>query len=564
MPSLSPLQTLPLHAVEMIVDHVAINIRQTFDIANPAMLFEKYHIFQMPLLWVCHIFRTAVYSRFSARYGLWFYKDTIVECTIPCTRCQKRLDGPFRLMAKEIAITIDPCDIYSGKALAELSQVPYNECSLPLARKLEIYFIDNRNNEEGSDVPPDAKDNISAFVRRIRQMAPRLNMVKMQDISGLGLQTTATALYFDCLITQLVQISSRIDIASGLTFGRAIHLLNVDAIRNLTFFCTSFDLISGRTVRLIRLNAPTLQCLRVSSHGCIDLSGIIRDVDGSYVEYPHLHTFVAKLNTSQSVPGRYTFDGAVPFPYLRRLVCGGDYPFGDDLVLFRGNAATLELLQLTLTRKLAVTLLRSKVFTPTSHPKLQCVIFEMPPSVLQFNFADDPKIIQFMLDIAPDAAVRKISNWYLDQVPPPVLSLFSRHASIQVLSLPGLRLSLWGAMTLIQSLPLLSDLHAQAPTLDPMPAGVTVRNVVTYVRSNYSPIDTRFRCWHFGGGGSRLMKDKVKPFLLLALACPNFDYAAAVHYEREEFAKRLEKTIGTAAYKKYAPRLRRLLPYRPK
>ncbi|KAJ2398942.1 hypothetical protein GGF41_008232, partial [Coemansia sp. RSA 2531] len=53
---------------------------------------------------------------------------------------------------------------------------PYNECLLPLARKLEIYFIDNRNNEEGSDVPPDDKDNISAFVRRIRQMAPRLNM----------------------------------------------------------------------------------------------------------------------------------------------------------------------------------------------------------------------------------------------------------------------------------------------------------------------------------------------------------------------------------------------------
>ncbi|KAJ2045864.1 hypothetical protein H4S04_005393 [Coemansia sp. S16] len=159
----------------------------------------------------------------------------------------------------------------------------------------------------------------------------------------------------------------------------------------------------------------------------------------------------------------------------------------------------------------------------------------MPPSVLQFNFADDPKIIQFMLDIAPDAAVRKISNWYLDQVPPPVLSLFSRHASIQVLSLPGLRLSLWGAMTLIQSLPLLSDLHAQAPTLDPMPAGVTVRNVVTY----------------------------VKPFLLLALACPNFDYAAAVDYEREKFAKLLEKTIDTAAYKNHAPRLRRLLPNRP-
>ncbi|KAJ2259361.1 hypothetical protein GGI01_003705 [Coemansia sp. RSA 376] len=103
-----------------------------------------------------------------------------------------------------------------------------------------------------------------------------------------------------------------------------------------------------------------------------------------------------------------------------------------------------------------------------------------------------------MLDIAPGAAVRGISNWYLDQAPPPVLSLLNRHASIQVLALPALRLSLWDAMTLIQSLPLLSDLHAQAPTLDPMPAGVTKRILVNYVCSNYSPTGKRFRCWHFG------------------------------------------------------------------
>ncbi|KAJ2105227.1 hypothetical protein GGI16_002435 [Coemansia sp. S142-1] len=92
-----------------------------------------------------------------------------------------------------------------------------------------------------------------------------------------------------------------------------------------------------------------------------------------------------------------------------------------------------------------------------------------------------------------------------------------------------------------------------------MPDGVTARNVVTYVRSNYYPMGTRFRCWHFRGDISVRMKDKVKPFLLLALAYPNFDYAAALDYEREKFAKLLEKTIDTAAYKKHAPRLRRLL-----
>ncbi|KAJ2323823.1 hypothetical protein GGH92_010818, partial [Coemansia sp. RSA 2673] len=178
MPSLSPLQTLPLHAVERIVDHVAINIRQTFNIANPAMLFEKYHIFQMPLLWVCRIFRTVVLSRFFTRYGLCFDKDTIFECTIPCTRCQKLLNGPFRLMTKEITMSVDPWNVYSGNALAALSQISYNDCLFPLARTLKVTFFSTRDNEGNVAVSQDIEANISAFVRRIRQLAPRLNMVK--------------------------------------------------------------------------------------------------------------------------------------------------------------------------------------------------------------------------------------------------------------------------------------------------------------------------------------------------------------------------------------------------
>ncbi|KAJ2074843.1 hypothetical protein GGH13_001045 [Coemansia sp. S155-1] len=114
-------------------------------------------------------------------------------------------------------------------------------------------------------------------------------------------------------------------------------------------------------------------------------------------------------------------------------------------------------------------------------------------------------------------------------------------------------------MAMIQSLPLLSDLHAKAPTLDPIPAGATKRTLVKYVTSNYSPMGSRFRCWHFGDERLKELKGAVIPFLLLALACPNFDYAAIVHYHREMFAELLEKPIDMATYKKHAPRLRRLL-----
>ncbi|KAJ2073884.1 hypothetical protein GGH13_001698 [Coemansia sp. S155-1] len=452
--------------------------------------------------------------------------------------------------------------IYSGKALAALSHEPLNGCLFPLARTLKIDFTHGQDNKDATALPPDAEDNISAFVHRVRQMAPKVNLVKSSCQFHSWDNATASSLLFESLATQLVQLVHRVELTS--TFDSALQSLQEDAIRNLALVHINSFMDCEHGIRLIRLNAPTLQYLSIRSNFLTDLSGIIRDVDGSFVEYPCVHTLMLKWDAIGTTSWQYDFTGAVPFPSIRQLVCGGDYPFGDDLVLFRGNAATLELLKLTLTRELAVALIRHNVFTPTSHPKLQSVILTPPAGMIQVNYIDDPEIMQLLLDIGPDAAVREISHWYLDPVPRPhVFSLLNRHVNLRILSLPCLRLSIWNAMALIQSLPLLSDLHAKAPTLDPIPAGATKRTLVKYVTSNYSPMGTRFRCWHFGDERLKELKGAVVPFLLLALACPNFDYAAIVHYHREMFAELLEKVINMATYKKHAPRLRRLLYHSP-
>ncbi|KAJ2256301.1 hypothetical protein GGI13_001240, partial [Coemansia sp. RSA 455] len=279
---------------------------------------------------------------------------------------------------------------------------------------------------------------------------------------------------------------------------------------------------------------------------------------GGYVEYPHLRTLAVDHGRSSVKLRRFEFDGTVPFPSLQRLISGIECPFGDDMMLFRGNAATLELLKLTLTHELAVSLLRHNVFTPTSHPKLQHVMLRLPGSMKPASDADNPEIIQLMRTIAPDAVVREISHWSLNQAPLSLmLSLLSKHTSLQVLALSDVRLSIWDAMTLIKSLPLLSDLHAKSPTLDPMPEGVTKSTIVKYVTSNYSPMAMRFRCWHlqYGGVGG------VIPFLLLALACTSFDYVAIGGCRRKRFEKLLENTIDMVTYREHAPRLRRLLPH---
>ncbi|KAJ2011761.1 hypothetical protein GGI14_006053 [Coemansia sp. S680] len=175
----------------------------------------------------------------------------------------------------------------------------------------------------------------------------------------------------------------------------------------------------------------------------------------------------------------------MPFPNLCRLISPGDYSFGDDPILLRDNAATLEYLQLDLTLKLTVVLTQQNIFTPTSHPRLQCIMLNMPLGMSLLNKADYSDLIRLMLGIGPEAAIRKISSWSFSRAPLPVLTLLGKHNRLQVLALSEVRMSLWEAMTLIQSLPLLSDFHAKAPTLDPLPDGITKRRLISYVNSNY-------------------------------------------------------------------------------
>ncbi|KAJ2878841.1 hypothetical protein H4R27_005625, partial [Coemansia aciculifera] len=61
---------------------------------------------------------------------------------------------------------------------------------------------------------------------------------------------------------------------------------------------------------------------------------------------------------------------------------------------------------------------------------------------------------------------------------------------------------------------------------------------------------------------TREIRINEHPISLLALACPNFDYAAAAvtrNGQSQFFMEQMEKTIDSDRFKPYAPRLRRLI-----
>ncbi|KAJ2907945.1 hypothetical protein GGI21_003379, partial [Coemansia aciculifera] len=235
------------------------------------------------------------------------------------------------------------------------------------------------------------------------------------------------------------------------------------------------------------------------------------------------------------------------FPSLQHLTIRRDYPFGDD-TLFRGNAASLEILHMMPSRDICDILLIHSVFAPTSHPKLRRVKIEELPEDMPSHFESSTAYLQFVLGIGPMAAVREIAgvgdkDWLL-----PALSLFKGHAYIQVLALPDTRLLFRDVVSLIQSLPLLSDLYCLETGVGAMTDDVDLGELTAY-----------FRCWHLGFRSSSDLKDVAASVLGVALLCPNFSHVALSNCVHDDVMMAMEVAIESDQFVRHAPRLRRLL-----
>ncbi|KAJ2110568.1 hypothetical protein GGI16_000238 [Coemansia sp. S142-1] len=407
--------------------------------------------------------------------------------------------------------------------------------------------------------PPDTAANITALVQRIKNMAPAVSEIYVYPLYG-----DAVGMLLHCdvhvlnLIWELFDIVERRTVISGSDDSMLIYS-GLEPIRDLVHLECSLDSDFYSAWPLIRRSTKTLQFLDLDV-GDMELTDLVIDcAGGDYLEYPCLHTLMLHSLRDPWPTRMAVIKDIVPFPRLLRLSLLFDYPFDDD-ILFRGNACTLEYLELRLFAKTVSMLKKHRVFTPTSHPNLKCVKLDIPSSDMPDVFVSGAEYMRFVLSIAPGASVRQIVE--LDKYPEDcnlALSILKNHGSIQILSLPHMPLSIWQAITLVDSLPLLSDLSTKAPVLGELPQGLSIAELPEYVRSNYAPMSKRFRCWHVYDWPEHDYKEIATCVLLLALACPNFDYAALYEDYREPFMRVMQDKIAEPEFSQDAPRLRRLL-----
>ncbi|KAJ2834928.1 hypothetical protein GGI24_000117 [Coemansia furcata] len=367
------------------------------------------------------------------------------------------------------------------------------------------------------------------------------------------------------LVPRVVYKGSEDNIPLGLPAVKISHLVHIDIdFDPNSLYKPLFSNLAqwNMASQLAHQNAMTLQYLSIGTYSWAHITGIVKDDNGYCVSYPRLS--VLKLKYSFHTYEHYwpVFAEVVPFPRLRQLTIAGKYPFGDD-ILFRGNAATLECLDISLDSGMVTTLKRYNVFTSISHPKLRCVKIGLEPGVGVEQFETVTARLQFMLDIGPAATVRELKNMFSDPWLSPVLPVFANYTNIQILVLTGTRLTLWNTIALIDMLPLLSELYSQSPVVGPLPAKVSKDGLLDYVVATHVSMSKTFRFWHITyedkwvSGG-----ETISCVLLLALICPNFDYVFAGS-NRDLFMTHLKVAMAAETFLPYAARLQRLLPGRP-
>ncbi|KAJ2461608.1 hypothetical protein GGF42_000080 [Coemansia sp. RSA 2424] len=569
MHTLSVFQLLPEHVVKLVVDHVAGSSRLDSDDVYKDS--EEYNLLQMPLLWVCHNFRAFVYARFcgTCKLKLDEGRGSYVDSRPLWPPCLRKLDYPTHHLANDLYLNLSIWSIYTGTALQLLSSAPYEGCAFPLVRQLTIGLclsdklnhISENHPPTSLDVyPPETTANAAAFVQRIKQMVPDIRKVDVgPDLSVQQLVVQRNAHTMD-LIQQLYGIvKAKTAITHGC--GVLVEYLDLKPIRNLVHVAYHINDTSSRIMPLIRRSAQTLQSLDLSGTVRVDYTELFMDPDSGdrWMEYPCLHTLRLFSDYENAILRGSISNGAAPFPQLRWLAMRWAYPFGDD-VLFRGNAATLEYLKIVLDSELVAMLKQRKVFTPTSHPNLKCVNINLCSSDASGVFAAAAEYLQFALSIAPRTSVLAIPS--LSSVGGTLtteLEMLGNHDSIQVLSLYRTTLPFWDIVNIIRSLPLISDLKTGVPTMGELPQGVTLALLPGYARSTYALMGRRFRCWHITFSPLTKLANLANCVLVLALICPNFDYAAVDGRYRERFMQEMKRQIAEPWFSPDAPRLRRLL-----
>ncbi|KAJ2104113.1 hypothetical protein IW146_008715, partial [Coemansia sp. RSA 922] len=463
--------------------------------------------------------------------------DRVVTILASWPECLQGIEYPTNHLASWLDIQLSVWSILTGHALELLLCEPCDGSPFPMVCTVSLILSSDEYGDSTEDNLSAIDVNVSAFVVRLSAMVPMANEIRLEGgrtIRNLSLRDSEQMVRLASYLCQRYKrVTHNVDYKGSFS-GRRL-----DMIRDLVHFEYSAKDGYEKVLRVVRQNASTLKTLTIKFKHVINVSGLIRDEDGGFVNYPRLqrlelgqtralrqkykHGKILPWWTRRNRTQRPVFPDVVPFPELQCLCIEMEYPFGDD-TLFRGNAGTLAYLDIVLYYSLLEVIFRYDMFTPVSHPKLRCVKTHEVCNVSTWGYSIGAGVLQTVREIAPHALVRTIGGIKTSNFMAISYSTFKQHTSVRVLYLPDTQPEIRDVLDVFGQLPNLVELCTGPLNFKHLACWASI-NVDTpaYLHTVRILAGRQFRIWNFASVKQVERADLVSSLQMMARMCFAFD-----------------------------------------
>ncbi|KAI9505384.1 hypothetical protein GGI26_004872 [Coemansia sp. RSA 1358] len=562
MAAISIFQSLPLHIAESITRYLVGSYRLALSSESARLTKQKKAL--TSLYNVSWLWRSLALQYFCEEAIVIIHGDK-VECDFAYVNWPFGIEQPttgINRYVKKIWMRTEglfTCD--SGALPQALANVWPNGFVFPAARKLSIEVCGNQ--AERRAVSGETNNKIVLEIAsHIQQSMPKLEIIDILDKESpphwaFLPPNIGTSYSIDGLLS---------------TFLPNLKRINLDLAYNLLvkdYKClqccsrlTSLQCSSGKNMdmfkRLIQQNLQTLHSLVILQPPSNFVSSLVQDDNGNLVVYPQLERLEICANSgSNEAPYQQTDKQVILFPVLKHLKIEIHYPFADD-TLFRGNSSTMQTLSIVVNSHFLHIAKQHRIFGNGNYPNLVCISSKVLSSHSDEGLTAKAYLFCMLEALGPATRALTVPKLSDQKVLFSAIPNYLYFASVQILKLSEVELTIGEMIKLLKLLPALTDLSCRFRELECEAGNIKYDGLPEHLYSMHYPLNRNFKCWEILF--SQLLSRPIATFAtLLAILCPRFTYAVMVHGDMELFRNHIKDLVSAKPFSEYFERVQCLL-----
>ncbi|KAJ2255447.1 hypothetical protein GGI13_001613 [Coemansia sp. RSA 455] len=402
----------------------------------------------------------------------------------------------------------------------------------------------------------DATANALRFIQLLGSLTPAINQVRVSLADNIRVRSQDEQA-LSMFLSSLYGVSQNSTLHLSKSGFATAHFL--DSITELSSLSLCWGDNTLLHAKLMHKSSKTLQKLSISYAHLNAVTTLFSDEQGKGVVYPNMQFLILADRCGLIPPDLPCTKHIAPFPNLISLKLDILYPFGDD-VLFRGNSATLQFMEVTPDPVFLTTLSDYKVFDEGKYKKLRHLCLTEMINEYIDTTAPAPLMTTFLNNLAGSVQTMDLEiTVEAKDLIAMVAADRQRFRDLQILKAHSTHMSLFDILCLLKGLPSLVRLDCGVADMGSELDHVAPEDLPDYVVSNYSDIGKHFQSWRADfGRGSNYSRVTVYA-MLLGMVCPKFTRVESPYTNVSSYCEDISKALRSSAFHKYALRLGKLL-----